>query len=71
MSDGEKTELKVLDAPYNKMIKLEDLAFESGMHLMRVTIREGTRITQLDLDPATAKNWSECMTEWANAHIED
>ena len=68
MSNEEKTELGIIDAPYNKQIKLEDMDLGGGMHLMRITIKEGSRFTQIDLDQATAKTWAESMIEWANKH---
>jgi len=39
--------------------------FESGMRLLRVTIKEGRRFTQLDLDDATAVQWGQAMLDWA------
>ena len=71
MSQEEKTELAIINAPYNKQIKLEDMAYDSGMHLMRITIKEGSRFTQVDLDPATARGWADNMIEWANTHDQD
>ena len=66
--ESEKTELGMIDAPYNKQIKLEEIAFDEGMHLMRLTIKEGSRFTQLDLDPDTARNLALNMIEWTNKH---
>jgi len=68
MIDEDKTELIAMDAPYGKFVRLEDIAYDNGMHVLRVTIREGTRITQMDLDTGTAKTWAECMSDWADKH---
>jgi hypothetical protein len=38
---------------------------EGGMSLLRVRIREGRRFTIFDIDPGTARQWSEAMGEWA------
>jgi hypothetical protein len=35
------------------------------MRLMRVTIREGRRITILDVDAPTAALWGKTMSAWA------
>jgi hypothetical protein len=60
-----KTRLAVLDAPYHREIWLDDVLFESGMRLLRVTIKEGRRFTQLDLDNETAARWGQTMLDWA------
>jgi hypothetical protein len=54
-------------APYSREIRLHDVVFESGMRLMRVTIKEGRRITILDVDAETAARWGGAMTAWSKA----
>jgi len=66
MSDIERTALITLEAPYRREVRLEEATFDSGMKLLRVIVREGHRITQLDLDPATARSWGEAMVAWAD-----
>jgi hypothetical protein len=64
--DGEKKErLETLVAPFGREIRLDDVHFESGMRLMRITIREGKRFTQLDIDAPTALAWAQVMKLWA------
>ncbi len=64
--DGEtKERLETLTAPYGREVRLDDVCFESGMRLLRVTIREGKRITVLDIDAPTALAWAKTMTQWA------
>ena len=65
MSGETIEEFENFAAPYGRQVKLEDVAFESGMRLLRVTIREGRRFTILDLDPATADTWGAAMSAWA------
>jgi len=49
-------------------IELQELEHDGGgMRLMRVRIREGTRFTIFDVDPATARQWAQAMTRWADA----
>ena len=36
-----------------------------GMSLLRVRIKEGSRFTVFDIDPATAENWGRAMQDWA------
>lgn len=42
---------------------------EGGMSLLRIRIREGKRFTIFDVDPVTAKHWSEAMGLWANSQV--
>jgi uroporphyrin-III C-methyltransferase/precorrin-2 dehydrogenase/sirohydrochlorin ferrochelatase len=67
MSGERKRPLAKLEAPYRREVKLEEVEFESGMRMLRVVVREGHRITQLDLDAATARSWGETMLSWAGA----
>jgi hypothetical protein len=60
-----KTRIATIVAPYRREVWLDDVQFESGMRLLRVTIKEGRRFTQLDLDDAAADQWSQAMSDWA------
>jgi hypothetical protein len=60
-----KTRIATVVAPYRREVWLDDVQFESGMRLLRVTIKEGRRFTQLDLDDATADQWGQAMLDWA------
>ena len=52
----------------NQEISLQQVVHaEGGMSLLRVRIREGRRFTVFDIDPATARRWSEAMRCWADA----
>lgn len=66
-----KSRIATVDAPYRREIWLDDLQFESGMRLLRVTIKEGRRFTQFDLDAATADRWAQIMLDWAHRTSED
>ncbi len=68
MSDSVKTRLKAIAAPYGREIRLDDVAYASGMKLLRVTIREGARYTMLELDAAAALEWADAMRRWAQAN---
>ncbi len=65
MSDIERKEIAVLAAPYRREVRLEEALYESGMKMFRVIIREGHRITQIDLDAETAGRWAGIMGDWA------
>jgi hypothetical protein len=59
------TRLDELSAPYGKEVKLENVAYENGMRVLRIHIREGNRFTVMDIDENTASNWGTVMTDWA------
>jgi hypothetical protein len=40
-----------------------------GMALLRIRIRERTRFTIFDIDPATARAWGEAMERWAEDEL--
>ena len=67
MTDSVKTRLRTIAAPYGREVRLDDVAYPSGMRLLRITIREGARYTVLEIDAATAQEWAEEMGRWANA----
>ena len=51
-----------------KKANFKDAEFESGMHLLRLTIREGTRITIADIHPEAALEMGKAMIKWAQDH---
>jgi hypothetical protein len=65
MNDVARKPLTTLQAPYRREVRLEEVAFDSGMEMLRVIVREGHRITQLDLDRDTARAWGAAMFAWA------
>ncbi len=54
-----------IEAPYGREILLQDVIHESGLRMMRIPIREGSRFTILDIDPAPAAQWSALIEGWA------
>ncbi len=47
-------------------IELQQLDHEAGgMSLLRTRIREKSRFTVFDIDPATARAWGEALLAWA------
>ena len=69
MSEIARTRLATIAAPYRREIKLDEVAFEAGMKLLRTVIREGHRITQLDIDAATAETWGKTLLAWSRGEI--
>lgn len=64
--DSTVTELDRFTAPYGREVKLENVAYENGMRVLRIHIREGNRFTVMDIDDATASNWGSVMMDWVS-----
>lgn len=65
MNDGTTSTIANVNAPFGQEIELLDVEQESGVPMMRVRIRERTRFTVFDIDPATADAWGKAMSSWA------
>lgn len=65
MNEERKQRLETISAPYGREVRLDEVVFESGMRLMRITIREGRRFTIMDIDAPTAASWGRVMAAWA------
>lgn len=65
MMESDITSLDKFSAPYGKEVTLENVAYENGMRVLRIHIREGNRFTVMDIDEMTASNWGAAMTDWA------
>ncbi len=66
MSGEERGPVETIDAPYGRRIGLQPVAYESGLRLLRVTIREGRRFTVIEIDAETARRWAAAMNGWAD-----
>lgn len=67
MTDESLRELAVYELPYRRKAELREFTFESGMKMLRLVLREGHRITQVDLDAETAAAMATEMAAWAKA----
>jgi hypothetical protein len=65
-SEETVTEIGRIDAPWGKEILLQNVAYEGGVSMVRLRIREGKRFTILDLDPATALKLGRSLADWSN-----
>ena len=59
------TGLDKFTAPYGREITLENVAYDNGMRVLRIHIREGNRFTVMDVDENTASDWGSAMLAWA------
>lgn len=65
MSEEAVAALDEFAAPYGRKITLESVQHESGLRMLRMRIREGSRFTVMDIDEDTAMRWSSVMSKWA------
>ena len=63
--ESKVTRLDKFSAPYGKEVTLENVAYENGVRVLRVHIREGNRFTVMDIDENTASDWAVAMADWA------
>ena len=63
------TELTKLEAPFGKEITFQDITHESGLQMLRIRIKEGSRFTIFDIDDNTAKQWVSIFKNWKFAII--
>lgn len=66
MSNERVVDIEEFPAPFSKQIKVQDVVYENGFHLLRIRIRERSRFTMVDLDAETARHWGELMLNWAD-----
>lgn len=54
-------EIARIELPYKRRATVKEVVFDSGMRMTRLVIKEGTRITQVDLDAETAARLGETL----------
>ncbi len=59
------TFLDKFPAPWGKEIFLKTVNYESGLKMLRITIRERNRFTLVDLDTETASKLASHLSTWA------
>lgn len=55
-----------LALPYSRQATIREVRFESGMVMTRLILREGKRITQVDLDAQSARALASALLEGAD-----
>ena len=59
------TRMERFQAPWGREITLDNVDHESGLRMLRITVREGRRFTIFDLDAPSAAHWGAALTNWA------
>jgi len=65
MPQEEINELAKFKAPFGQEVTLHDIMHESGLQMIRIRIKEGSRFTIFDIDQKTALNWGKVFENWA------
>lgn len=65
MNTQDTESLEKFNTPFGAEVELLDIRFEGDVRMLRVRIRQGSRFTDLDLDPVTASHWADAMTAWS------
>ena len=58
------TDLETINAPWNKTVTVQEVAYEGGMKMLRLRIKEGMRFTDLELDAETLKHLNGSISDW-------
>jgi len=61
------TEIEQIALPYGRTAKLQNVAYENGMTLLRITFRENKRFTVLDIDAERAETLASALHNWAKS----
>lgn len=61
MTDDKITDIAEFELPFGRRALLREVDFESGLRMVRLVLREGRRITQIDLDEQSARDLGEAL----------
>ena len=64
-------DLAEFQLPYSRRAELREHTYDSGMKMLRLVLREGKRITQVDMDADTARAIAAEMLAWAQAQSQE
>lgn len=65
MTDEITTDIAGFDLPFGRHATLKNVAFDGGLEMLRLTLREGRRFTIIDLDTASAHELGTAIQKWA------
>ena len=60
-----KAEVGALGVPWGKSLELREIEYDGGLTMLQVRVREGRRITILDLDAGAAVRLADALSAWA------
>ena len=65
MTDGTVTSIWTHELPFGRHAELRRVKYESGLEMLRMVLREGRRITIVELDRDSAHALAGEMADWA------
>jgi hypothetical protein len=70
MTDNEPivTEIAEHVLPFGRRVRVMDVDYQNGLHMLRLIWREGKRITQVEIDPENAAAFGADMLQWSKDH---
>ena len=66
MADETVIEIGEFDLPFGRRAILRGVTHDSGLRMVRLILREGRRITQVDMDEAAARDLGAALFEAGN-----
>lgn len=66
MAEETITDIAELELPFGRRARVREVRHESGLRMIRLVLREGTRITQVDMDEASARQLAEVLATAAD-----
>lgn len=66
MTDETFRDIAQIALPYSRHATVREVTFDSGMKMTRLILREGKRITQVDLDAETARALADALVAGDN-----
>ena len=64
------TNLCTINAPWNKVVTVQNVSYEKKMNFLRIRIQEGRRFTDLELDSVSLKELNAVLSDWLNVNSE-
>lgn len=55
-----------LEIPFGREMLIQDVKHESGLQMMRIRLKEGSRFTIFDIDNDTVNKLKEILNDWSN-----
>ena len=69
MADESIRDIAEIALPFGRLAKVREVDFESGLRMVRLVLQEGRRITQIDLDEASAKALGDVLCRAADGPV--
>ena len=64
------TEIREHVLPVGRRVRVLDVDYRNGLHMLRLIWREGKRITQVEIDPENAAALGADLLQWGKDHAD-